>query len=178
MATIFLAGVHGVGKGYLGTRIAEELGIQHFTASQLIRDEKGRATWRREKIVADIDDNQRALLQAVDRISEPRKTLLLDGHFVLRGANGDLVRLGQEVFGKLRLSGVILLCEKPETVAIRLLQRDGLSVTVDSIAALAAEEERHAREVCASLGIPLKILVSATAALLTEAVRDFSNLSD
>lgn len=175
MDTIFLAGVHGVGKSYLGTRIAKELGIGHYTASQLIRQEKGSATWGKEKVVGDIDDNQRALLQAVDRIRDSETTLLLDGHFVLRSIDGNIVCLGKEVFSGLRLSGAILLCDAPEIVAARLSLRDGLSVAIDSVVLLAAEEERHAREICSLLDIPLKILVSATEERLSEAVRDLSN---
>lgn len=49
MSVIFVAGVHGVGKGYIGIPVAVALGINHFTASQLIREEKGRATWGIDK---------------------------------------------------------------------------------------------------------------------------------
>ena len=44
MSVIFLAGVHGVGKGFLGTPVATSMGITHLTASQLIREEKSKAT--------------------------------------------------------------------------------------------------------------------------------------
>jgi adenylate kinase len=59
MSVIFLAGVHGVGKGFLGAPVANALGISHFTASQLIREEKGQATWGKDKKTFDLDDNQR-----------------------------------------------------------------------------------------------------------------------
>lgn len=35
MSVIFLAGVHGVGKGFLGAPVAKDFGVSHFTASQL-----------------------------------------------------------------------------------------------------------------------------------------------
>ena len=65
MSVIFLAGVHGVGKGFLGTPVANSIGIVHLTASQLIREEKGQATWGIDKKTSDLDDNQLALIRAV-----------------------------------------------------------------------------------------------------------------
>lgn len=172
MSVIFLAGVHGVGKGYLGSLVSGSLDIQHLTASQLIREEKGLASWRRDKAVTDADDNQSALIRALERKRESERTLLLDGHFVLRASNGDVIRLEQGVFADLKLAGAILLCDAPEKIAERLLLRDGVYTSPDSIEVLAAEEEAHAREVCGALGISLKVLVAPTEVCLAEAIRD------
>ena len=43
---IFLAGVHGVGKTFLGKPVAESLGFKHATASDLIREELGGQSWQ------------------------------------------------------------------------------------------------------------------------------------
>ena len=58
MSVIFLSGVHGVGKGFLGAPAARALGMDHLTASQLIREEKGRVTWETDKRVSEVDDNR------------------------------------------------------------------------------------------------------------------------
>ena len=170
MNVVFLAGVHGVGKGYLGIPVASSLGIVHCTASQLIRDEKGRATWWEDKLVAEVDDNQLALISAVNRRRESTRTMLLDGHFVLRGGAGGLIRLATDVFSSLRLSGVILLCDDAEVIAARLASRDGVSTSSESIAELAAEEAAHARAVCCTLDIPLIVVDSPTEMQLMDAV--------
>lgn len=170
MNVIFLAGVHGAGKGYLGVPVAASLGIVHCTASQLIRDERGRATWGKDKLVADVDDNQLALINAVNRRRESTRTMLLDGHFVLRGGAGGLIRLATDVFSSLRLSGVILLCEDAKVIGARLASRDGVSTSSESIAELAAEEAAHARAVCCSLDIPLIVIDSPSEMQLTNAV--------
>jgi adenylate kinase len=81
MSVIFLAGVHGVGKGFLGTPVASALGISHLTASQLIREEKGQATWGHDKKTSDLDDNQLALIRAVAQRRLTHPSILLDGHF-------------------------------------------------------------------------------------------------
>lgn len=170
MNVIFLAGVHGVGKGFLGAPVATSLGMTHCTASQLIRDEKGRATWGADKLVADVDDNQLALINAVNRCRESTHTMLLDGHFVLRSGAGELIRLDTDVFSNLRLSAVILLCDDAKVIAARLVCRDGVSTSSESVAELAAEEEVHARAVCCSLDIPLIVVNSPTEMQLMDAV--------
>ena len=39
--TIFVAGIHGVGKTFLAQPAAARLGMRYATASQLIREERG-----------------------------------------------------------------------------------------------------------------------------------------
>lgn len=161
MNVIFLAGVHGVGKGYLGSPAAKALGMTHCTASQLIREEKGLATWGADKRTADLDDNQRALIQAVNKRRALGK-LLLDGHFVLRDANGVLTQLEQSVFERLKLRGALLLTNEPQVILDRLIARDSRSPDIASIAELADAELSHAESICVALKIPLQVLHSPT----------------
>ena len=170
MSVIFLTGVHGVGKGFLGAPVAKSLGMDHFTASQLIREEKGRTTWGTDKRVAEVDDNQSALIRSVAHRREAEQDILLDGHFVLRGISGELVRLGKDVFADLQLSGVVLLTEDPQTIADRLFSRDGSTVTLESIAELSAEVSVHVHDICGELKVPLAVLHSANLTMLTNAV--------
>jgi adenylate kinase len=170
MSVIFLAGVHGVGKGFLGTLVANLLEISHLTASQLIREEKGQTSWGVDKRVAELDDNQIALICAVARRRKADRDILLDGHFVLRNSAGKLIQLPKDVFSDLKLSAVILLTEDSEIIAKRLLDRDGLVVSAESILELASEESTHANEVCQRLEIPIFILHKPDVPTLTELV--------
>lgn len=170
MSVIFLAGVHGVGKGYLGSPVAKLLEMDHCTASHLIREEKGRATWGKDKLVAEVEDNQLALIRAVTRRHEAGQKMLLDGHFVLRSASGNLVRLSKEVFSGLHLSGVILLTEDAATIESRLAGRDSVSPSAASIAELANAEVAHAQHVCRALQIPLTVIQSPNETTLTDAI--------
>jgi adenylate kinase len=170
MKVIFLTGVHGVGKSFLGAQVAKSLNLDHCTASQLIRDEKGHATWGDDKRVTEVDDNQLALIRAVERRRELGKDLLLDGHFVLRDASGQLVKLSKDVFGRLMLTAVVLLTESTQTIADRRFGRDAIKVGTESIIEHAAEVYRHTNEVCTDLRVPLTVLHSANVAKLTEAV--------
>jgi adenylate kinase len=170
MSVIFLTGVHGVGKGFLGAPAAMLLGLDHCTASQLIREEKGHATWGVHKRVAEIDDNQLALIRAVSRRREAGQDILLDGHFVLRDTFGKLVRLGKDIFANLQLSGVILLTESAQIIAERLVGRDGIAKNPELIAELASEVHAHVNNVCDELNIPMIAIHSANTMILAEAI--------
>jgi adenylate kinase len=171
MKVIFITGVHGVGKSFLGAQVSKSLNIDHCTASTLIREEKGHATWGTDKRVSEVEDNQLALIRAVKRRRDLGVNLLLDGHFVLRDASGELLKLSKGVFAELTLAGVVLLTENPLIIAERLIGRDGVTVGTKSIAEHAAAVYRHVEEVCGELKIPLAVLQSADAAMLTKAVQ-------
>jgi adenylate kinase len=157
--TIFLAGAHAVGKTYLAERTGARAGLHHVTASQLIREERGCATWTEDRRVRDADANQEALIRAVLRRSSTQP-LLLDGHFVLRGDDGRLIRLAVEVFAGLRVSATVLVEAPCEVVAERLAKRHRTKVELSAIRELSAAERDHACYVCSVLGLPL---VSVTA---------------
>jgi adenylate kinase len=171
MSIIFLAGVHGVGKGFLGAPVANSLGISHLTASQLIREERGQATWGIDKKTSDLDDNQLALVRAVSQRRLIHRGILLDGHFVLRNAQGALTPLETKVFKELRLTGVIVLTEESNIIASRLAIRDKGEADVHAITELAKAESAHAEAVCHELGLPLTEIHAPTEKSVTDAIK-------
>ena len=171
MNVIFLSGVHGVGKGHLGSPVANSMGILHLTASQLIQEEKGGASWGMDKNTSDLDDNQLALIHALDQKCLTHPYILLDGHFVLRNAQGVLTPLATTVFKKLNLTGVILLTEEVNIIASRLALRDKDEPNIQAISALAKAELAHARAVCNALALPLIVIHAPTLTSLTDAVK-------
>ena len=64
---IFISGVHGVGKSYFCNLLKERLGISAYTASQLIAEAK-QSGFSPDKKIADINQNQLYLLEAVDNL--------------------------------------------------------------------------------------------------------------
>ncbi len=173
MSVIFLAGVHGVGKGFLGIPVARRLGIDHFTASQLIREERGQISWDEDKRTAEVEINQLALIRAVNQKRESGKDILLDGHFVLRAINGGRTRVPSNVFAQLRLVGAVVLKEDANIISRRLAARDGAVADVNEIEDLAAEELLHAEIVCQQLHVPLAIINSPNEASLVGAITKF-----
>lgn len=170
MSVIFLAGVHGVGKGFLGTPVASALGISHFTASQLIREEKGHATWGTDKKAAGLEDNQLALLRAVRQRRLTHKNILLDGHFVLRNAQGALTPLDTQVFKAMQLTGVVLLTEQSTVIASRLVMRDKEKTDIRAITELAEAESAHAQIVCRELRLTLTVIHAPNEESVTNAI--------
>ncbi len=161
--TIFVAGVHGAGKTFATKPACQKLGLVHATASQLIKEERGQATWDSAKMVSDVDQNQTALIVGARRIRESGATLVIDGHFVLRRASGTHERLPVYVFRALECSSILLIrCPVPVLLE-RLHARQDTSWTEAELAEFSKAEDAHSAEVASVLGIPLKTLDSPTA---------------
>jgi len=168
---ILVAGVHGVGKTYLASKLPATFGLAHTSASKLINEERSMPNWGANKRVSDVDTNQIALAAAVKRHNGAGTRLLLDGHFVLLNAQGEFSRLGTEVFKSLNLYGVVLLEADPHAIAIRIRERDGREADIDHIVEFITAERSQAQMVCHELGIPLRILNAPNPDIFAEAVR-------
>lgn len=167
--TVFVAGVHAVGKSYLCRYYSEVSGVTYESASSLIRKERTQAYWSLDKKVNNVDANQVALCNAVRRITSGGAKLLLDGHFVLINAQSDFVSLETSVFSKLNLSSVVLLEASPSLIASRLTDRDQSKSAVD-IGAFISAERTHASAVCDELEIPLHILYEPGIEIFTKII--------
>lgn len=173
--TLFVAGVHAVGKTYLLQPVCEQLGYRHATASQLIREQRGQPNWTVSRQVDSVDENQWALVAAVDRLRAEGQTLVLDGHFVLRVGVNQHQAIDVDVFSKLQLQGVLLLEAPSDVVAGRLAQRGDDTWAIDEIATFAEQEHAHAQAVCQHLGVPLVTLSMSTVAQATQALRGLAS---
>lgn len=157
---IFVAGIHGVGKTYLAKRLPARSGLMHTSASTLIKVERALPDWNVDKRVADVDANQVALAQAVARHNAANTALLLDGHFVLLGQDGQFISLDVEVFKALNLRAVVLIEAPPDVVAGRVTQRDELYRDRTWLADFMKRERAQAELVCTELSLPLTVLIS------------------
>jgi adenylate kinase len=173
--TLFVAGVHAVGKTYLLQPVCEQLGYRHATASQLIREQRGLANWTVSRQVDSVDENQLALVAAVDRLRAEGRTLVLDGHFVLRVGVNQHQAIDADVFAKLQLKGVLLLEAPPDVVVGRLAQRGDDTWVIDEIEMFAGLERARAQAVCEHLCLPLVTLTMPTVAQATQALRGLAS---
>lgn len=167
---IFVAGVHGVGKTYMASKLPATLGLVHTSASKLIKDELTMSNWGVDKRVSDVNANQIALAAAVQCRNSVGTRLLLDGHFVLLNDQGEFERLGSEVFKELNLTGVVLLEVDPEIIARRILERDGHERDIGHLIEFIAAERSQAQLVCNELGIQLVILKAPSPEDFAEAI--------
>lgn len=142
MNVLFVGGVHGVGKSTYCEAAAARHQCLHVRASDVIRQLKASAAPVRTKLVTNVDANQDLLLLEFEQVK--RKTnaglILLNGHFVLRNANGAIQRLQTPVFTALGLTGLLCFEDDPLAIATRMSERDQIPVDVDDIASLQAEE--------------------------------------
>lgn len=153
---IFISGVHGVGKTYFCNVVKEKLGIESYSASQLIAAQK-KEEFTVDKRVSGIDENQLLLLEALKKLRNLKEDFILDGHFCLINEEGDISRISLETYVALNPDKIILLSEKPSVIAERRLQRDGVTVSEDMVDAFQQEEIKYAKEVAERLNIPLII---------------------
>jgi adenylate kinase len=155
--TVFVAGVHGVGKSFLCQQYANDFSVTYESASGLIRKERAQTDWSTDKRVGDIDSNQIALRVAVQKIITAEQLLLLDGHFVLINDKSEFVALEPSVFQDIGITGVVILEADTEVIASRLAARDSSRSAVD-IGLFLDRERAQAKRVCQELSVPLHIL--------------------
>lgn len=155
MKVIFVAGIHAVGKSTSCKLVSNEFGIPHFTASQIIREEKSSAVLENSKLVSDVAENQRLLIQGVSRLLE-NGYFLLDGHFTMRRqSDGDIEAIHVDVFRKLRVGGVVLFTDHPAEISKRMHARDGVLHPVEIFQSHQDAEIAHAKHVADTLGLPI-----------------------
>lgn len=154
---VFVAGVHGVGKGTLCKKIMSFSEVEHVTASDLIRQRK---ELNKRKGVEGLLDNQELLLQSLSELSFVNKTLLLDGHFCLFNSNMEIFNIPIELYKTINISNILLITSKPETIYERILSRDkgDSGLELQHISSLQKAEIEHATLISSALNIPLMIV--------------------
>lgn len=151
--SVFVGGVHGVGKTTFCNSILANLGFKCVSASTLI----GRRVEMTQglKRVRNVALNQRVLV--AESKKEAAKTLLygLDGHYCLLGSRGQVTQLPVDVFKSLDIDLFLLLDSTVEAVQSQLQQRDGRKWTKKSVSQLMRAERIHAKNVADTLGLKL-----------------------
>lgn len=158
MTIIFVAGIHAVGKSTVCEAIAAEFSFSHYTASQIIRGKKSSKVPISSKLVDDVAENQRLLIQGVSKILA-NGDLLLDGHFTLqRKSDGGIEKVDVDVFRELQVGGIVVFTDNPNKIAERMLARDGITPSVEFLEKHQEAEIKQATHVAATLGLPIRIL--------------------
>ena len=96
-------------------------------------------------------------MAAVQELNAADKQYLLDGHFCLLNADRQVTRIPPEIFAALRPDAIVLLREKPNIIAERRKQRDGIDDNAKDICRFQGGEISYAREVAEALGVPIRI---------------------
>ena len=161
MHTIFVGWVHGVGKSTCCEQAGRLLGIQHRSASAMIKSQHADAISATDKAVVSPAANQQCLIQAVTTsFANGEKLLLLDGHFTIPTTAGQVERIPAEVFEALNVSGIVVLVEEPHVIRKHRKRRDGNAPEVTAIEESQAMELEHARQIACALACPFTPLAS------------------
>lgn len=156
MGIVFIGGVHGVGKSTFCKHIAEHTGMQWLTASALIKAEKQSAIAVGSKSVVDPIGNQELLLRGIHNYMRPDQGgVLLDGHFTLLNAAGEIVSIDTDVFFRLGLKRIIVLLDDAAAICRRLRERDGQDRSISETSAHQDAEIKQASDVATKLCIPV-----------------------
>ena len=118
---VFVAGVHGVGKGYLCSRLAPMIDGEHVTASSLIRNRKALGP---AKAISGIDANQDILVEELSKFQTAKSVVILDGHFCLYNKEFKIENLSLSLFKELHVSYIVILTCSPALIFESLINRD------------------------------------------------------
>lgn len=151
---VFLGGVHGVGK----TTFCEMLNsrykhLKYLSASQLLN-------WSDPtiKVVENVENNQKVLLQKLQKVVSYDYCYLLDGHFCLYNKNMLLQDIDIHVFEQLNPAFIILIERNVDMIHEQLMKRDKQTFSRDQIIQMMDRERSNAEKISKQFDIPLFII--------------------
>mgnify|MGYP000210710757 CR=1 FL=1 len=150
---IFLAGVHGVGKGGLADYLSKKLVVPNYSSSSLIESEKNKPV-DSSKRVLEPTENQDFLVKAIGNLDTGKKAIILDGHFVLLTSDG-YFDVPMSTFKALSIDFIVLKTLDEGVIQKRLLLRDGEAPEISVLQSLQAREVGRAKEVASLLKIKI-----------------------
>jgi adenylate kinase len=159
---ITVAGLSGVGKSTLLTRLKSAIPMQILQASMLIKEARTSADGQSLALdalrAADLDENQRFLVQGFARwVDRAAPLVVLDCHTVIETPGG-LVRIDPRVFDSMNVKAIMFLEDDPEEIA-RRRRNDSTRqrLSTEDLGSVQAEAVQQARTIAAALKVPLFI---------------------
>ena len=141
-------------------------------ASALIKAEMQSAVALGSKVVVDPIGNQELLLRGLRSCTSPDQgRTLLDGHFTLLNADGEIVAIDIDVFVRLGLERIIVIRDDAAAICSRLRERDGQDWSISKISAHQDAEINQAHYVATKLCIPVLLINAFNANDLEKAVQ-------
>lgn len=150
---IFIGGIHGSGKGTLCQTISSEIGLPHFTASEVLKWDEVSPNMQNKKVV-DITETQNRLILGLTHLKKKHQSFILDGHFCLFNKDGNVKKIALEVFQKIAPDYIVFIGAEAEEIHNRLKARDGVEYSLSTLIEMQNIEKKHAREVAQKLNIP------------------------
>lgn len=153
MKTVFVSGIHGVGKNYLCDHIVETLGIPHYGASALIK-EFNVSLVATNKSVRDVSVNQDALVCQYKLLPDA-PVIIMDGHTCLLKNGIVIERIPLSTFEQLDICSIILVSAPIGTVIERMKNRDGVAHNEVLIRQMLDVEQQYSNEIAKHLHVQM-----------------------
>lgn len=150
-----ICGVHGVGKTVFAKKLCQELLLEYYSASELIKKMSNREVSEYKK-VQHISDNQELLLEALSEVNDSH--YILDGHLCLINTQNRIERISYDTFRVMNIESIYIVVEAPEKIQHRLKNRDNQIWNLGLIASFQQEEFAYAKYLSEKMNIPLKII--------------------
>lgn len=156
--SIFIAGIHGVGKTFFSNKYLSPYGWNCYSASSIIKSYHGDVN--KNKLTSVITDNQEKLLSGIKVIRQSFCDISIDGHFTLLDPNSTIVPVSTDIFKRMNLDGLIVLKAPEGEIIQRLKKRDGTHWPLSLFKRFQKEEESAAISFAKSNNIPYVVINS------------------
>ncbi len=147
-SSIFLSGVHGVGKTTLCEAVAQIVEIKHVISSSLL-----------ERNALPVPGGESEFIcRRIEELLMSTPVLLVDGHFVLSDHQRNIIRVDKEIYRRIRVQGIIVLVDAVERIQERLEKRDGKRVDSGFLTEFQDAELEHSDRVARMLNVERLII--------------------
>ncbi|MGR5862820.1 ATP-binding protein [Bacillus pacificus] len=130
---IFLSGIHGVGKSTLVKKLQNDMDLEAFSVSDLIR-KAGNDIEISQKSTGNISSNQEMWKSELNNLELTDSKLVLDGHFCLLNSKNEIKPLDFETFKGTNMSKIIFMKNSPQVIKERLFKRDRIQYSIELLA--------------------------------------------
>lgn len=151
---MFVGGIHGVGKSILCNGICQSLGLIHLTASSLLKWHEVKEDVK-DKRVDNIEYTQQRLIDGLINVVTKEKQYLLEGHFTLFDANGNISSIPLETFIKIAPALSAVVTDDPHLIKKRIEERDRRSYDLDRLTEMQDIEIKQGKKIAEEIGIPI-----------------------
>lgn len=171
---VALTGISGVGKTTFLRKLSAAREFQHLTGGTLIAAARNKGSDARDSLRhADLEENQRLLIQGFALEKDPKANLIIvDGHVVIDNNSG-LARISSTVFESIDVSLILHLEADP----VRIFKNRSEDTSrfrpirdVETLAHHQAASREHARYVARSLQIDFCILSHGDHSLVADSL--------
>lgn len=166
---VAFTGISGVGKTTFLRGLAERVPFQHLTGGSLIAAAREAGPDQRDAMRhADLDENQRLLIEGFSLARDPAATcIVMDGHVVIDSSDG-LEELPVDVFRALGITKMVHLEAEPECISLNRSNdttRRRPTHNQETLSQHQLASRAHAKSIAAELKVDFHIVTHSDIAL-------------